>query len=179
MEQRGTISRVSLKTAVPPKAGDFIETADTELVTAIGTVASGKPYISPSVAKLLASDPPIEPLTPRQSEILESLSRGLSNSDIAKELGVTPTTVREYAIALFQKIGAANRSEAVAIALRKHILNLLLWRYLTGPTSPGGIRIARAKKGSPIRYPDSSDSTIPASTRRKSAVCTVDETPSA
>jgi len=102
----------------------FKSAADTELVTAIRTVASGKPYISPSVAKLLASDPPIEPLTPRQSEILESISRGLSNSDIAKELGITPTTVREYTIALFQKIGAANRSEAVAIALRKHLLKI-------------------------------------------------------
>ena len=102
----------------------FKSAADTELVTAIRTVASGKPYISPSVAKLLASDPPIEPLTPRQSEILESISRGLSNSDIAKELGITPTTVREYTIALFHKIGAANRSEAVAIALRKHLLKI-------------------------------------------------------
>lgn len=102
----------------------FKSAADTELVTAIRTVASGKPYISPSVAKLLASDPPIEPLTHRQSEILESISRGLSNSDIAKELGITPTTVREYTIALFQKIGAANRSEAVAIALRKHLLKI-------------------------------------------------------
>jgi len=81
----------------------FKSAADTELVTAIRTVASGKPYISPSVAKLPASDPPIEPLTPRQSEILESISRGLSNSDIAKEHGITPTTVREYTIALFQK----------------------------------------------------------------------------
>lgn len=100
----------------------FKSAADTELVKAIRAVASGKSYISPSVAKLLASDPPIEPLTPRQEEILGSIARGLSNSDIAKELGITPTTVREYTIALFQKIGAANRSEAVAIALRKHLI---------------------------------------------------------
>lgn len=102
----------------------FKSAADTELVKAIRAVASGKSYISPSVAKLLASDPPIEPLTPRQEEILGSIARGLSNSDIAKELGITPTTVREYTIALFQKIGAANRSEAVAIALRKHLLKI-------------------------------------------------------
>ena len=102
----------------------FKSAADTELVKAIRAVASGKSYISPSVAKLLASDPPIEPLTPRQEEILGSIARGLSNSDIAKELGITPTTVREYTIALFQKIGAANRSEAVTIALRKHLLKI-------------------------------------------------------
>jgi len=102
----------------------FKSAADTELVTAIRAVASGKSYISPDVAKLLASDPPIDPLTPRQREILASIARGLSNSDIAKELGITPTVVREYTIALFQKLGAANRTEAVAIALRKHLLNV-------------------------------------------------------
>ena len=102
----------------------FKSAADTELVKAIRAVASGKSYISPDVAKLLASDPPIEPLTPRQGEILASIARGLSNSDIAKELGITPTVVREYTIALFQKLGAANRTEAVAIALRKHLLKI-------------------------------------------------------
>ena len=102
----------------------FKSAADTELVTAIRAVALGKSYISPDVAKLLASDPPIEPLTPRQSEILASIARGLSNSDIAKELGITPTVVREYTISLFQKLGAANRSEAVAIALKKQLVKI-------------------------------------------------------
>ncbi len=102
----------------------FKSAADTELVKAIRAVASGKSYISPDVAKLLASDPPIEPLSPRQEEILGSIARGLSNADIAKELGITPTVVREYTIALFQKLGAANRTEAVAIALRKQLLKV-------------------------------------------------------
>ena len=102
----------------------FKSAADTELVMAIRAVAAGKSYISPDVAKLLASDPPIDPLTPRQREILESIVRGLSNNDIAMQLGITPTVVREYTIALFHKLGAANRTEAVAIAFRKQLLKI-------------------------------------------------------
>ncbi len=100
----------------------FKSAAETELVSAIRAAASGKTYISHDVAKLLASDPPVEPLTPRQKDILGSIVRGLSNNDIAKELGITPTAVREHTIALFQKLRAANRTEATAIALRKHLL---------------------------------------------------------
>lgn len=100
----------------------FKSAADTELIKAIRKVANGEKYVSSDVAKLLASDPPIPPLSPRQRDILESMARGLSNAEIARQFNITPTVVREYSIALFQKIGAANRTEAVAIALRKHLL---------------------------------------------------------
>ena len=100
----------------------FKSAADTELIKAIRKVANGEKFISSDVAKLLASDPPIPPLSPRQRDILESMARGLSNAEIARQFNITPTVVREYSIALFQKIGAANRTEAVAIALRKHLL---------------------------------------------------------
>ena len=102
----------------------FKSAADTELIKAIRKVANGEKYISSDVAKLLASDPPIPPLSPRQRDILESMARGLSNAEIARQFNITPTVVREYSIALFQKIGAANRTEAVAIALRKHLLKI-------------------------------------------------------
>ena len=100
----------------------FKSAADMELVSAIRAVASGKKYISADVSNLLASDPPVEPLSPRQKEILSSIARGRSNSEIAKELGITQTAVREHTIALFQKLRASNRTEATAIALRKHLL---------------------------------------------------------
>ena len=57
-----------------------------------------------------------------KSLCITAIVRGLSNNDIAKELGITPTAVREHTIALFQKLRAANRTEATAIALRKHLL---------------------------------------------------------
>ena len=102
----------------------FKSSADTELVTAIRRVATGKTYVSPDIKRLLASDPPIEALSPRQKEILKSITRGLSNTEIARQLGISPTVVRNHTTALFAKLGAANRTEAVAIALRKQLLKI-------------------------------------------------------
>ena len=95
-----------------------------ELVTAIRSVARGEHYISPDVNRIIAKDPPIAPLSPRQTEILHSIVRGLSNPDIAKQLGISLDMVKEHTEALFQKLGVANRPEAVAIALRKHLLKI-------------------------------------------------------
>ena len=53
---------------------------------------------------------------------MRSLTRGLSNTDIALELGISKESVKQYIALLCEKIGAANRTEAVAIALRKHLL---------------------------------------------------------
>ena len=95
-----------------------------ELVTAIRSVARGEHYMSPDVNRIIAKDPPIAPLSPRQTEILHSIVRGLSNPDIAKQLGISLDMVKEHTEALFQKLGVANRPEAVAIALRKHLLKI-------------------------------------------------------
>ena len=95
-----------------------------ELLTAIRTVADGKNYISAEIRRILSKDPPVAALSPRQKEILASIVRGLSNPDIAKQLGISLDMVKEHVETLFQKIGAANRTEAVAIALRKHLLKI-------------------------------------------------------
>ena len=95
-----------------------------ELVTAIRTVAAGKTYVSPEIQRIISSDPPVATLSPRQSEILRSIVQGLSNPDIAKQLGISIDMVKEHVETLFQKIGASNRTEAVAIALRKHLLKI-------------------------------------------------------
>ena len=61
-------------------------------------------------------------LTPRQSEILHSITRGFTNADIARQLGIREDSVKEHVNAIFAKLGAANRSEAITIALRKHLV---------------------------------------------------------
>jgi len=106
-------------------AGAVMKTAeDGELVSIIRTVASGGRVVSDEIQKLLADDPPAEKLTARQMDILESVTRGLTNADIAKMLGLREQSVKEHISAIFTKIGAANRSEAVAITLRKQLLKL-------------------------------------------------------
>ena len=105
--------------------GAFMKNADnTELANAIRTVYRGERAISPEIKRQLELDPPIPELTPRQKDILDSMTRGLSNPDIAKQLGIRRDGVKQHINAILQKIGASNRTEAVAIALRKHLLKM-------------------------------------------------------
>ena len=95
-----------------------------EFVAAIRTIAAGGRVIAPEIERQLAEDPPVPDLTPRQSEILHSITRGLTNADIAKQLGIREDSVKEHVNAIFVKLGASNRSEAATIAMRKHLLKM-------------------------------------------------------
>ena len=97
---------------------------NSQLVAAIRTVAKGGQAISEEVERLLEEDPPAKALTPRQMQILEAMTRGLTNQDIATALEIREDRVKTHINAIFTKLGAANRTEAVAIALRKQLLNL-------------------------------------------------------
>jgi len=63
-------------------------------------------------------------LTERQREIVHSLTRGLTNADIAKQLGITVFGVQKHLKVIFAKLGAATRAEAAAIALKRHLLKI-------------------------------------------------------
>ena len=102
----------------------FKSTADDELTAAIRCVHSGKQYLSPIVKGQLKTDPPAPQLTDKQLAILMSVTRGLSNDEIARQFGITRITVKGHLKVIFQKLGVANRTEAVAIALRKHLLKM-------------------------------------------------------
>ena len=105
--------------------GAVMKTAeDAELVSIIRAVAAGDTVISDEIQQLLTEDPPAEDLTPRQLEILESVTRGFTNADIAKQFGIREQSVKEHISTILAKIGAANRSEAVAIAMRKQLLKI-------------------------------------------------------
>ena len=95
-----------------------------ELVDAIKAVARGEKAVAPEIARILAEDPPAQKLSPRQIEILDALVRGLANNDIAVQLGISMPTVKEHLTALFNRLGASNRAEAVAIALRKRLVKV-------------------------------------------------------
>ena len=105
--------------------GAVIKTLDfKDLVKAIQSVAAGKKYVSEEIQEMLTSSSPISSLSPRQNEILHCLARGLNNADIATQLGISRSVVKEHEMALYAKIGAANRTEAVTIALKKHLLKI-------------------------------------------------------
>ena len=105
--------------------GAILKTAKLpELVKCIVSVAAGKRWVAPDVGQILTENPPVDKLSPRQQQILESVARGLSNEDIATQLGISIPVVKEHIKNLFAKIGAANRAEAVAIAMKKHLIKI-------------------------------------------------------
>lgn len=93
-----------------------------ELIEAIHAVHGGRRFITAELDRQLPETPSPPPLTDRQKEILDSVTRGLTNKDIARMLNISPSGVKAHLSAIFEKIGAADRAEAVAIALRRHLL---------------------------------------------------------
>ena len=90
-------------------------------LNAIRTVASGDKVLSPEIEKAVQEEP-LPEFTERQQLILESIARGLTNKDIANMLDISSDAVKQHFAAICAKLGAANRAEAVGIALRKHLL---------------------------------------------------------
>ena len=104
-------------------AGAVMKSADdSTLLTAVRTVATGKRFISPEVKGILAFDPPAPALSPRQQEVLASLVKGFNNTEIANQLGISKTVAKEHVETLLVKLDAANRTDAVAIAIRKRLV---------------------------------------------------------
>ena len=112
------------KPSLTPTPRQTKSTANSKLVATIRKVAAGKTVIADDVEQLLAEEQPIPDLSPRQREILESITRGLTNNQIAMQFEISPESVKTHIAKLFEKIGAASRSEAVSIALRKHLLKI-------------------------------------------------------
>ena len=93
-----------------------------ELLAAIRNVANGTRVASSEIEQTLKEEADMPSLTPRQLEILHSLTRGLTNDDIAREFGVSKAGVKFHLLTVFRKLNVANRSEAVSYALRHHLV---------------------------------------------------------
>ena len=63
-----------------------------------------------------------EPLTPREVQVLELLAEGLANKAIAERLGISDQTVKFHVAAILGKLGVANRTEAVRVAVRRGLI---------------------------------------------------------
>ena len=87
------------------------------------SVAEGQTVITPEVKRLLADDPPLPELSPRQREILESIARGLTNKDIAVQFDISLESVKSHIKIILEKLGAASRTEAAARAQKKGLLS--------------------------------------------------------
>ena len=97
-------------------------TGDEEIISILRKIAAGQSFISPEIQREISSSRGIVALTERQLTVLDALARGLTNPDIAGLLGISEKMARDHVSVILSKLGAANRTEAVAIALRKHLL---------------------------------------------------------
>ena len=106
-------------------SGAIMKDASTdEQLSAIREVAAGGRVIAPEIKRYMDSNPMPPAFTQRQMQILEFVTQGLGNKEIANHLDISTDAVKQHLAAIFTKIGAANRSEAVSIALRRHLLKI-------------------------------------------------------
>ena len=93
-----------------------------ELSSAIRDTARGIQHFSPEIRQTLSDGTDDKAFTKRQMEVLDSITRGLSNDDIALMLGISKSRVKQHLNEVYEKLGASNRAEAVAIAMRRQLL---------------------------------------------------------
>lgn len=96
-----------------------------ELLSAVRQVAQGIRVVSAEIENTLRHrEPPAPALTEKQAQILHSVTRGLTNPEIARQFGISIDGVKHHLNAIFAKLGASTRTEAAAIALRDRLLKI-------------------------------------------------------
>ena len=98
------------------------DTAADELIKAIRAIVAGERIIPDRLMRQAAEDNVTPKLSDRHLEILSSIAQGQSNSDIAKQYGLSEISIKKQVSKIFARLGVSNRSEAVALALRKQML---------------------------------------------------------
>ena len=127
-DEEATVHRAVLAGA----SGYLLKTASAdELIKGIITVAEGQAALHPSITRHLLdgfagmTEPRnrgAEALSQREHDVLQLLAYGKTNKEIARELGIGAQTVKTHISHIFTKMGAADRTDAVALALRKGLV---------------------------------------------------------
>jgi len=100
-----------------------------ELADAIRAAHAGKPTLSPEAFNILVHSSAAEPqkpdfdLTEREQQVLATLVQGLSNPEIANRLVISEATVKYHVTNILRKLGAANRTEAAAMAVQSGLVS--------------------------------------------------------
>jgi DNA-binding NarL/FixJ family response regulator len=95
-----------------------------QLVDMIRRVHAGKKHIPPEIAAHLAEHMGEESLSKREVDVLQKIAGGNRNSDIAALLFISEETVKGHVKHIMEKLGASDRTEAVAIGIRRGIIQL-------------------------------------------------------
>jgi DNA-binding NarL/FixJ family response regulator len=95
-----------------------------ELLEVIRQVHGGKKRIPPEIAAQIAEHIADETLTDREVEVLREIAGGNRNRDIAEKLFITEETVKVHVKHVMEKLGASDRTQAVAIGVRRGIIQI-------------------------------------------------------
>lgn len=110
------------------------DSAGTELIRAVGAVASGKSFFSPAVAKVMLDDyvhrlankgvdDRYDLLSEREREILQLVAEGHSSKGVAELLSISPATVETHRAHILQKLDVHSTAELVLFAVRRRIIS--------------------------------------------------------
>ncbi len=95
-----------------------------ELVSAILSVRNRRRYIPVSVSALLAQRLPGSELTDRELDVLRLLAKGHSNRETGELLGIAENTVRIHVSHILDKLGVADRTQAVVLAIQRGLVHM-------------------------------------------------------
>ena len=103
-----------------------------ELLAAVRVVAKGEALLAPSITRRLiaqfaerlapAASQELERLTDREAEVLQFMAKGLSNSEIADTLYLSPTTIKSHVAGVLAKLGLRDRTQAVVFAYENGVV---------------------------------------------------------
>ena len=94
-----------------------------ELVSVIRAVHAGRKYVPSEVAQTLAQHLGTETLTEREVQILNQVAMGTRNREIGRRLSISQDTVKSHLRHILDKLGAKDRAQALAIAIRRGIIH--------------------------------------------------------
>ena len=106
-------------------SGVLLKNAPTrDLPQAIRKVFAGEKVLSKEIRALVNDESSMSHLTDRQLQLLELAARGFTNQIIADQLNVSLITVKKQFSEIFVRLDVSNRSEAIALALQRHIIKM-------------------------------------------------------
>lgn len=110
----------------------LLQSSPAEVIHCVRALSAGSVYLSAAAAHAVDDGRSSEALTAREAEVLALLAEGRCNKALARQLGIGLCTVKSHVRAVLHKLGAANRTQAVSVALHRGLL---------AAPAPGGLQL--------------------------------------
>lgn len=111
--------QAGVKGYITKKAGEI-----EDILEAISEVANGGTFFPASIAQKIERRKKMPELTPVEMQVLEALGRGLCNKEMVDELSISAAMIKYHIVSLREKLGAADRTQAVIMACKRGLIRL-------------------------------------------------------